>query len=158
MIKVIYGIDPDSSRHGIAVYRKNECSKWYLCELLNLNSIQLYKHLNEFEKLAVRAGELEIHMENPCGVSSSSFSHRRSDPPAVKYKKSEGVGRVKQAQVSVEQVAAELKIPVVHHRNSKCWKKGNDSKLFERITKWQGRSNEETRSAAFFGYLGTTKN
>lgn len=150
MTKLIIGIDPDSNKHGIAIYRNG-----VLCELLNLNTIQLYKHITEHEKIALRAGEIEIHMENPNGNSSSSFSHLRSDPMTVKFKKSEGVGRVKHAQVSVEQMAEELGIKVVLHKNSKAWKKGNDKKLFERITGWQGRSNEETRSGAYFGYLGT---
>lgn len=149
MSKVIYGVDPDSKNHGVAVYRDGT-----LCELINLNTIQLYIHLSNHEKTAIRAGELEIHMENPNGNSSSSFSHHPRDTNVVKFKKSESVGRVKQAQVSVEQMAEELGIPVFLHKNSKCWKKGNDAVLFNRITGWQGRSNEETRSAAFFGHLG----
>lgn len=151
MSKVIYGIDPDSKRHGIAVYRNG-----VLCELLNMNTIELYIHITSSEKVALQSGELEIHMENPCGVSASTFSHNRKDPLPVKFKKSEGVGRVKQAQVSIEQTAEALNIPVTKYRNSSRWKKGNDAKLFNKITGWTGRSNEETRSAAHFGYLGVS--
>jgi len=148
-MKLVLGIDPDSDKHGIAVYRNGALS-----ELLNLNTIQLYKHITEHEKVALKRGEIEIHMENPKGNNSSAFSHRPSDPQGVKFKKSEGVGRVKQAQHSIEQMAEELGIEVKLYRNSSAWKKGSDKKLFERATGWTGRSNEETRSAAYFGKLG----
>jgi hypothetical protein len=146
---LILGIDPDSNKHGVAVYRNG-----VLCELLNLNTIQLYKHIIEKEKVALKNKQIVIHMENPKGTSASCFSHNRSDSYPVKFKKSEGVGMCKQAQTSVEQMAEELGIQVILHKNSKCWKKGNDKVMFEKITGWIGRSNEETRSAAFMGYLG----
>ena len=146
---VVIGIDPDSEKHGIAIYRKNA-----LCELLSLNSIELYVHLTQHEKTALSESRLVIHMENPLGNSSSAFSHSKSEPLSVKFKKSESVGRVKQAQRSVEQLAELLGIPVVHHRNSNAWKKGTQAELFKRITGWSGRSNEDTRSAAYFGWLG----
>lgn len=148
-MKLIIGIDPDSDKHGIAIYRNGALS-----ELLNLNTIQLYKHITEREKVALRRGEIEIHMENPKGNSSSSFNHLPSLTQPAKFKISEKVGRVKQAQHSIEQMAEELGIPVTLYRNSSAWKKGSDKKLFERATKWTGRSNEETRSAAYFGKLG----
>jgi len=44
---------------------------------------------------------------------------------------------------------------MVRHRVSKMWKK--DKKQFELVTKWTGRSNEDTRSAAYFGWLGCNK-
>lgn len=152
MSKLIIAVDPDSDRHGIAIYRK--C---VLCELLSLNTIQLYKHITTFEKAALKAGEVEIHMENPKGNNSSAFSHYSKEPMAVKFKKSESVGKVKQAQTSIEQMAEELGIKVVLYKNSSCWKKGADKKLFEKATGWAGRSNEDTRSAAWFGYLATKK-
>lgn len=146
---LIIGIDPDSDKHGIAIYRKN-----VLCELLSLNTIQLYIHITTFERVALRAGEIEIHMENPKGNNSSAFSHYSKDSMAVKFKKSESVGMVKMAQQAIEQLADELKIPVVLHKNSSCWKKGSDVELFKRATGWTKRSNEETRSAAYMGWLG----
>lgn len=149
---IIIAIDPDSDKHGIAIYRKN-----ILCELLSLNTIQLYKHITTLEKAALRAGEIEIHMENPKGNNSSAFSHYSKDSMAVKFKKSESVGRVKQAQTSIEQMADELGIKVTLYKNSSCWKKASEKKIFEKVTGWTGRSNEDTRSAAWFGYLATKK-
>jgi hypothetical protein len=42
----------------------------------------------------------------------------------------------------------------VRHKVSKKWKDAAGKKEFERVTGWKGRSNEDTRSAAYFGYLG----
>lgn len=147
-MKTIYGIDPDSNKHGIAVYRNN-----VLCELLNLNTVQLYKHITDNEKAALKAGTLVIHMENP-KERKGVFAQRTGNGKGQDLMIAQKLGMCKQAQSSIEQLAIELGIPVTLHRNSKQWKKGNDKKLFERITGWKGRSNEETRSGAYFGYLG----
>lgn len=152
MSKLIIGIDPDSHKLGVA-----KCRSGALCELLNMNVIELYIHLTTFEKEALSAGEVAIHMENPKGSSSSAFNHKKGLTQAAKFKISEKVGMVKQAQSSVEQMAEILNIPVVHHRNSSAWKKGAQADLFKRITGWVGRSNEETRSAAYFAWLGCKK-
>lgn len=148
--KVIYAFDPDSDRHGVSVWRDGN-----LAELHNLNTIELYVHIVTKEALALKRGLIEFHMENPKGVSSSSFHHKSKDTLAVKFKKSENVGMVKQAQTSLEQLAELLGVKVVLHRNSKMWKK--DKALFEKITGWTGRSNEETRSSAWMGYQAVTR-
>ena len=145
---LVIGVDPDSNKHGVAVYRDGS-----LCELLNLNTIQLYKHITDNEKVALSNGEIVIHMENPKG-RKGVFSQRTGFSKSQDLMIGQKVGMCKQAQTSVEQMADELGIKVVLHKNSRSWKKGNDKKLFERITGWTGRSNEDTRSAAFFGYLG----
>lgn len=149
MSKVIIGCDPDSNKNGFAIYRNG-----VLCELLNLNSIQFYLWLVENEKQSIKNKSIELHIENPNGNNASSFNHIKGQPQAVKFKISESVGKVKQAQISVEHVAEVLGIPIVHHRNSSMWKKGNGKKLFESNTKWTGRSNEETRSAAYMAFMG----
>ena len=145
---LVIGIDPDSNKHGVAVYRDGS-----LCELLNLNTIQLYKHITDNEKIALSNGEIVIHMENPKGMKGV-FSQRTGFGKSQDLMIGQKVGMCKQAQTSVEQMADELDIKVVLHKNSQSWKKGNNKKLFERITGWTGRSNEDTRSAAYFGYLG----
>lgn len=157
MNAVIYGIDPDSSKHGIAIYRVVD-GKYRLCELLNLNTIQLYIHLTTNEKDALDCGAVQFHMENPQGNSSSAFNYTNKDTERVKAKKSESVGRVKQAQESLTQLADELNIEVIKYSNSSCWKKGNEAKMFARVTGWKKKSNEETRSAAYFGFMGTSVN
>lgn len=156
MINVIYGIDPDSDRHGVSVWRRSDYGKFLLCELLNVNTIQLYKHLTTFEKQALSRSELEIHMENPLGVKGV-FSQRTGHGKSVDLMIAQKTGMVKQAQRSLMQMADELGVKYVLHKNSGCWKKGAQKTIFERVTGWHGRSNEETRSGAYMGWLGTNK-
>lgn len=146
MKKVIIGIDPDSSKFGIAIYRNVS-----LTELHNMNIIELYEHITTMMKF----DEIEIHLEDV--KRSKAVWHAQGMNKSVAAMAAQKVGMCKQSQTCIEQLADRLKIPVILHRVSSQWKKGNDKKMFERITGWQGRSNEETRSAAWFGYQGVRK-
>ena len=100
-------------------------------------------------------GSAVIHIENVCGISYSGFHVRGKDSLPVKLKKAENVGMCKQAQREVEFMAEHLGVKVVKHPISPQWKNQAGKKMFERMTGWTGRSNEDSRSAAWFGYLGT---
>ena len=142
MTKVIIGIDPDSSKHGVAVYENDKLSHLKSMPLTELMGVfRKYEHLNPI-----------VHIENVCANSSSSFHHNKKESAAVKAKKSENVGMCKQAQKEVERMAEYYGIRVVHHRISSSWKK--DKAIFQKVTGWKLQSNEDTRSAAFFGFLG----
>ena len=143
MSKVIIGCDPDSSKYGIAIYRKG-----VLTELLNLNIIELYIHITQFMK----QDDIHIHLEDV--KRTKAVWHAQGMNKSVAAMAAQKVGMCKQSQTAIEQLAENLKIPVTLHRVSKNWKNGNSKELFKSITGWQGRSNEETRSAAWFGYLG----
>jgi len=97
---------------------------------------------------------IEIHIEDVCGISYSGFHVRAQDSLSVKLKKAENVGMCKQSQREVEFLAEYLGIKVVKHRISKAWKSQVEKKMFQKITGWTGLSSEDTRSAAYFGYLG----
>lgn len=149
MGKVIIGCDPDSNKSGLAFYVNNE-----LCRLECMMLIDIYI---EFESISQQwaDNEIELHIENVNGISSNAFSVNKKDALPVKLKKAEHVGKCKQAQIEIERIAERLNIKVVHHRVSKQWKKNKP--VFEKATGWQGRSNEDSRSAAWFGYLGLTQ-
>lgn len=144
MSKVIIGCDPDSSKHGIAMYINGKL------ELLEcMTTINVYRLL-----LKYKGCDIELHIENVCGVSNSGFHYGRKDSQAVRAKKSENVGMCKQAQREVEAIANDLGIKVVHHKISKQWKHEPSKAAFKRITGWTGRSNEDSRSAAYMGFQG----
>ena len=65
------------------------------------------------------------------------------------------MGRCKQMQLEVEKIAEHFDIKIVRYPVSSQWKNSAGKKEFDRLTGWKGRSNEDTRSAAYFGYLGT---
>jgi hypothetical protein len=147
MSKLVIGIDPDSVKHGVAFYSEGK--------LTSLESMDLIKLYEWIKGCPFSASEVEIHLEDVCAVSSSSFHYKARESLAVKSKKSENVGQCKQAQIEVERMAEHLGVKVVKHKISKKWKCTKIGKPeFERVTGWIGRSNEDNRSAAYFGFLG----
>ena len=144
MSKYVIGIDPGSTKgHGVSTYKNGE-----LIELRMCNLIQLMQYLQGFNP-----DEVAIHLED---VYSSKGAYRVSpkDSKASAAAKGRSIGRCDWAQVEVERLCEHFGIKLVKHRISKCWKDKNGKAQFEKVTSWTGRSNEDTRSAAYFGWLG----
>lgn len=151
MSKIIIGCDPDSNKSGMAFYVNNE-----LCKLECMSLINIYV---EFESISQQWAdkEIELHIENVNGISSNAFSVNKKDSLPVKLKKAEHVGKCKQAQIEIERIAEHFNIKVVRHRVSKMWKDSKIGKAALADLGWHGQSNEDGRSAAYFGYLGLTQ-
>lgn len=147
MSKIIIGCDPDSSKSGIAVYRNGKLS-----ELSSLSLIDLYRWF-ELAKLSSNF-EIELHIENVKGVSGIFSQRTNGENKGVALKMAQHVGMCKQVQTEIERIAEHFEVKVLHHQVSKMWKKNKSQ--FEKVTGWTGRSNEDSRSAAWFGYLGLT--
>jgi len=146
MNKIIIGCDPDSDKSGFAFYVNNTLER---LECLSLTSFYI-----KLESLAEQFDDIELHIENVNGISSNAFSVKGKDPLPVKLKKAEHVGKCKQAQIEIERIAERFNVPIIHHKVSKCWKDANGKAQFEKVTGWAGRSNADTRSAAYMGFLG----
>lgn len=149
MTKVIIGCDPDSSKSGIAVYVDGE--------LAGLKSMTLMEVVDCFNEMDARYGvnSIELHIENLKGVNAAFTGANAKQPQAVKMKMAQYVGMCKQVQTEIERIAEHFGIKVVHHKISKQWKDAKTGKqLFQRATGWEGKSNEDTRSAAYFGFWG----
>ena len=142
MNKIIIGIDPDSKSHGFAAYGNG---KLQILESRNLLQVQ------DFIK-AYFPSDIEVHIEDVNGVSAAFMARDRKTNLNVKLKMAQHIGMCKQSQVELERLFASKGIKVVKHKISKMWKK--DKAQFQKVTGWAGRSNEDTRSAAYFGYLG----
>jgi hypothetical protein len=143
MSKIIIGCDPDSKASGMAFYVNGK-----LIRLQGMSLIEIFNFFNE-DKFNCKT---ELHIEDLNANRCSSFNHKKSMRDGVKAKISEKVGKCKQVQIEVERIAEHFDIKIVRHKVSKMWKE--DKKQFELVTKWNGRSNEDTRSAAYFGFLG----
>lgn len=149
MHKFVIGIDPDSKLHGVAIYEDGK-----LTEMANIELIVLYtliKNLNKF-------GKVVISIEDNNAISAiyaGRFNNK--DSQAVKSKKAQHVGMCKQAQIEVERACESLGVEIVRQKPSKQWKDQDGKKQFEAVTGWKGRSNEDTRSASYFGWLLTQK-
>ena len=151
MNKLIIGCDPDVDGKGFAIYEGNVLTALRAFTLIEL--IPFFRDDCGYE--------IELHIEDVAANSSSQFNwvklpqkdKRKQD--AINAKISEKVGRCKQAQLEVEKIAEHFDIKIVRHKVSKKWKDVAGRKEFERLTGWTGRSNPDTRSAAWFGYLGS---
>lgn len=153
MSKVIIGCDPDSNKSGFAKYKDGK-----LVELDSLPIINAFYYFQqEYESCVNEGVKIELHIENLLGNRCSSFNWRHGQGKRVHAKISESVGRCKQVQFEIERIAEHFGIKVVHHPVSSKWKNQGGKKEFERLTGWSGRSNEDSRSAAWFGFLGSRK-
>ena len=138
---IIVGIDPDSNKHGVAIYQGEK--------LIDLRSMQLV----EFFNLDCEFKIDEIHIENVCG-NNATFSKSFVKNQRAQTTISRSLGMCQQSQIELERVFEVLSLKVARHPISKSWK---DAKAGGRILKqlgWAGKSNEDTRSAAYFGHLG----
>lgn len=146
MNKLIIGCDPDSDKSGFSFYVHGTLER---LDCLGLISFHI-----KLESLADQFDEIELHIENLNGISSNAFSIKGRDPLPVKLKKAEHVGKCKQVQIEIERIAEHFGIKVIRHGVSKMWKDSKTGKSALADLGWHGQSNEDSRSAAYFGYLG----
>lgn len=134
----VIGVDPDADRHGLSVFERGE-----------LKSLTTGR-LSDVLELA-RAVPCLLSIEE---VTANTFVYKRNDKGsrANVSKIAMAVGRCQQAQVELCRMLDQNQIPYVLHKpQSGNWAK--NKALFEKVTGWTSRSNEDTRSAAYFGWL-----
>lgn len=140
---MVVGLDPDSKKHGVAVFIDGQ-----LKDLLNLDLPALRGWIEMWTRLDHK---MLFSIED---VQAQSFIYGRNvqQSKAAQSKVAMGVGRCQQAQI---EVMRELDASGIEYKLHKPmagnW--ADNPKLFEMSTGWKGRSNPETRSAAFFGML-----
>jgi len=141
MSKITIGCDPDSKAHGIAVYIDG-----VLTDLRCMTLMQIIDYM-------AWEGDITVHIEDVC-ANNSVFMPPSNKKSKIAEAKARGrtLGMCQQAQTELVRFFEHAGVKVVKHKISKVWKK--DKAQFERVTGWTGRSNEDTRSASFFGYLG----
>ena len=146
MSRVIFGVDPDSKAHGVAIYVNGE--------LTVLKSMSLMEFAFELRGYNIPLGSVEVHIEDVCANNAVFMKPGRMDKKREGEAKARGrtLGMCQQSQAELERVCEWYKAKVVKHKISKIWK--DDKAQFEKVTGWAGRSNKDTRSAAWFGYLG----
>lgn len=139
----VIGVDPDSKAHGLAVYEDGKL-------------VQLRQ-----ESLCSMAGGVWFTgwadlwvIED---VKANKFIYARNTKKgAFGLSIAQDVGKVKQAQIELERFLEYYgqKIMLVKPQSGN-WAKNKVQ--FERVTGWTKRSNEDTRSAAYFGFFGLKK-
>lgn len=146
MSKVILGVDPDASKSGFALFIYGK--------LTELDCLPLLGFYFLLDNLCEKYGEsnIELHIENL--KANKAVWHNRNGSQAAYGMTCQRVGQCKQVQTEIERIAEQLKIKVVHHGVSKMWKDSATGKAVLKDLGWQGQSNEDSRSAAYIGYLG----
>lgn len=139
-MSIVIGVDPDSNKHGIAIYNDGK-----LIALEQKSLIQIISELQD-GKLCNALWVVE-------NVAGNNFIYARNNKSgAVGQNIAQKVGMVKQAQKELTRALEHfgVKFELVKPARGN-WAKKKD--VFERLTGWAGRSNEDTRAAAFFGYM-----
>jgi len=144
MSKIVIGIDPDSKAHGVATYIDG-----VLHDLATLNNLDIYNMVEH----KYWGSNVTFSIEDVNGVSAAFGARDSGRNIHVKLKMAQSIGMCKQAQIELERILENSYVKVVKHNISKMWKK--DKAQFEKVTGWKGRSNEDTRSAAYFGWLSS---
>lgn len=145
----IIGIDPDSEKHGIAIYDENgtliNCKTDTTIKIVSV-IIPLIKGINE---------EIHFSIED---VNSQNFIYGRNEKKNknVERKVGMGVAKCQQAQIELIRWLEHYGITYeLHKPQSGNWAK--NKAVFQSVTGWKGRSSEDARSAAYFGYLALNK-
>ena len=139
---IVIGIDPDSKEHGVALYNGGELMAlytWSLVEIMN------------FIKADKKNGrDILFSIED---VASQNFVYGRNvNSKSIQSNIAMKVGRCQQAQIELQRVLEHLGCRYELHKPQRGnWAKNKSQ--FEKATGWTKRSNEDTRSAAFFGFL-----
>lgn len=144
-MRTIIGVDPDSDRHGIAIYENGklvDLAMWALTDVIN----------NLLDKIKSGEPMPYFSVEN---VLANNFVYTRNAraSKAAHAKVALSVGRCQQAQNELMRVLDMFgaSYQTINPTRNNTWAKNKSA--FERTTGWTGRSNADNRSAAFFGYL-----
>lgn len=141
MDKITVGIDPDGDKHGVAIYINGK-----LKQLAMLSTVQIVHEII----LPYKEHDLLFAIEN-VNTTNKIFDKHLTDNKKVNMEVARKVGRNQQSQLELESWLDFYDVKYKRYKPSSEWKK--TEKLFKRITGWTGRSNEDKRSAAYFGML-----
>lgn len=139
-MEIVIGIDPDSERHGVAIYADGK-----LESLQMLNTVEIVRDVLQVWK------EPLFSIEN---VMANQFVYVRNQKAskAAQSKVAMHIGRCQQAQIELMRALDSYGIKYVLHKpQAGNW--SDKRELFERMTGWEKQSNADTRAAAYFGFL-----
>lgn len=147
MSKIVVGVDPDADHHGIAIYREGVLADLHMMRLMELQ--QWIKTNSEHDLL--------FSIENVCTTNSVHSNKRWANKRAF-AEKGRCVGLVQQSQKELQRMLDHHGCKLVLQLPSKRWKDTSETAMFKKVTGWYGRSNPDTRSAAYFGFLAAGHN
>ena len=142
-MKITIGIDPDSKAHGVAIYEDGK-----LEALVNWQLMEIYDFLRDLKFKNVEFIIEDVKKNK--GTFKKGYTKNKDAEKGI----AQSVGKCKQAQIELERMLDYFNVPYRNFPISKMWKSQAGKKQFELATGWKGRSNEDNRSAAYFGFVG----
>lgn len=147
-MKTIIGIDPDIVKSGLAVIRDNK--------IIHLESFNFVDLINAVSQVHYGKDGLVIKIENPEAIRPL-FGVKTKNKRAIREKICQDVGKCKATARLICEVL-ESKGYIVNKikpLTGPTKKKAKaDAEYFNKITGWQGRSNEDKRDAALIALFG----
>ena len=145
---VTIGVDPDSRLHGVAVYEFGK--------LIALHCITR----NELVDLICTYENPIVSIENVL-LSNAVHSNKKTKSGSVNSAIARKIGCNQQAQYELMCVLDRKGIGYMLQKPASSWKGDRGTKLqreaqkkqFKLVTGWDGKSNSDTRSAAYMGFL-----
>ena len=138
----VIGVDPDTDKHGVATYVDGK-----LHSLLKLNTIELVEKFRFYN-------EAVFSIENTL-VNKFIYARNKTKNNAVNQKIMLNVGRCQQAQIELMRWLDYYGMPYILNAPQKGnW--ADNEEQFKKVTGWKKRSNKDTRSAAYFGFLAVS--
>lgn len=144
----IIGIDPDSEKHGVAMYLNGK-----LTTCTNETTIGIVNCI--ILRLKELGAQIHFSIED---VNGQNFIYGRNEKENKNVERRIGMGIAKcqQAQVELIRWLDHYGITYELHKPQRGnWAKNKAQ--FEKVTGWKGRSNEDSRSASFIGFLALNK-
>lgn len=141
------GIDPDIHSSGFAVYMKYN-KKLLECSCFTFFDLQ--RKIMEYDENFFAKGETYIvHIEGGWLVQKSNF-HTHTKSPAARERIAKNVGSNHEAGRKIVEMCIEYEFPFIVRKP--ITPKFADERIFKMITRWEGRTNSDARSAANYVY------
>lgn len=138
---IVIGIDPDSNKHGVATYEGGM--------LKSLAMMTRHEIIEDIESYIYTGRRVVLGIEN---VKANNFVYARNNKAtkAEQAKVGLSIGRCQQAQTELECDLIKIGVPfMLYNPTGKNFSRRKEE--FQHITGWTKQSNEDTRSAAYFG-------
>lgn len=145
--KLTIGIDPDFVKNGVAVVQGEK--------ILSLESLS-FVELIAYIKTTCAKENILIKLENPSAIKPL-FGAKAKNKRAIREKICQDVGKCKATGSLIQQVLESqgYKVELVKPLKGPVKRQAkNDAVYFNKLTGWQGRSNEDKRDAALVALYG----
>ncbi len=141
--KTVIGIDPDCKKSGFAIFVDGNLKD---LKKLNFSQVMLEASSGSFKDA--------IFIVEDANQIKTIYKKNRNLDPVIQSSIAQKVGKNKQIATCLIDLLRFYNFKVKEVKPmSGNWAKAKMKKQFEACTGWKKRSCEETRSAAYFGYM-----